>query len=377
MTLKSNIYLICGSGGVGKTTISAALGVKFAMEGKKAIVLTIDPARRLATALGIEGLTDEPRKIEIPHPGKTGEMQAMMLDTKRTFDRIVEKYAATDEAKQRIYQNKIYQHLSQMLAGTQEYMAMERLYEIYQQNHYDVIVVDTPPMQNALDFLAAPQKMMNMINNSMLHLLLKPSLSLGKSGLKFLEKGSQHILKIFDRITGFAFMQDISEMLIAFKELLGGFESRAGEVSDLLSDPSSNFITVCTTDENSISEVKQFHQQLKDYHYNSCCLIINRVYQGQAFTAEQLKSLYKKLKVNTTAKEAEILMENYKNFLPLIKKDKKNIAQISRIVGKKSIITIPLYLSDVHDIKGLQQVASAIPEFSPLSQIAIDLKGEG
>lgn len=345
---------------MGKTTLSAALGLKFALEGKKIIVLTIDPAKRLATALGLEHLTDEPKKIKIPTSGKKGEMWAMMLDTKRTFDRIVEKYAPSDDAKKRIYQNKLYQHMSQMLAGTQEYMAMERLFEIHQQNHYEAIIVDTPPMQNALDFLRAPQKMMNMINNSMLHLLLKPTLGLGKSSLKFLEKGSHQILKIFDRITGFAFMQDISEMLIAFQQLLGGFQSRANQVNELLSHPQSQFLAVCTTHDNSILELENFHNQLTENQYNLGHIIVNRVYDGTVFKPADMKSLYKKLCAKITKSEADLLMENYKNFLPLIKRDKKSIQHIRKIDKQSDVITVPLFLSDVHDLSGLKQMAQPI-----------------
>src|SRR3989339_318491 len=156
-----HIYIICGSGGVGKTTTAAALGLSLAGGGKKVLVLTIDPARRLATALGLTSLSDDPQLIKTDFSGAScGELWAMRLNTKRTFDRLVDKYASSRETRDRIFHNKLYQHLSKMLAGTQEYMAMEKLYEIDKQAVYDVIVVDTPPMQNAVDFLAAPLKMM-------------------------------------------------------------------------------------------------------------------------------------------------------------------------------------------------------------------------
>ncbi len=283
MTLsKSKIFITCGSGGVGKTTLSAALALKHAEAGKKTIVLTIDPAKRLATALGLKNLCDEAQKINIGKAAK-GEMWAMMLDTKRTFDRLVEHYASTEEAKNRILANSLYQHMSHMLSGTQEYMAMERLYEIQESNIYDVIIIDTPPMQNARDFLIAPQKMMNMINNSMLHILLKPTLSLGKSSFKFLEKGTEQILKIFDRITGFAFMQDISEMLLAFKDLLTGFESRAKLVEELLRSPQCSFLIVCTALQNSLQEANAFIDHLQTFKYSAQMMIVNRLYQGEVF----------------------------------------------------------------------------------------------
>ncbi len=369
---KQNIYLVCGSGGVGKTTVSASLGIKYALEGKKVIVLTIDPAKRLANALGLKGLTDLPLRIDIKGLKKTknavvknygasrGELWAMMLDTKRTFDRLVDKYASTKEARDRIFHNKLYQNLSKMMAGTQEYMAMERLYEIFQEKRYDVIIVDTPPMQHANDFLAAPAKMMNVINNSMLHVLLKPTMSLGKTGLKFLEKGSKHILKIFDRVTGFAFMQDLSEMLIAFQGLLTGFQSRASEVDALLKDPLTKFVLICTSTENSYTEANVFSKQLQERQYQLGSIIINRIYPNLTLSAHKLKEIQAGLTKSMGADKALSLIENYKRFLPLIKQDRKWIREIQALVAKEQLQTIPLFLSDVHDLDGLFMMMSEL-----------------
>lgn len=347
------IYLICGSGGVGKTTVSAALGLKFAREGNKTMVLTIDPARRLATALGLKDFTGEPKRVAVAGDATGGEFWAMMLDTKSTFDRIVEKYAPSKETRDRIFSNKLYQHMSHMLAGTQEYMAMEQLFEIHQSSRYDVIIVDTPPMQNARDFLAAPFKMMDMINNSMLHLLLKPTMRLGRSGMN-------HILRIFDRITGFAFMQDVSEMLIAFQDLLAGFESRACQVQTLLASPAARFIAVCTTHDYSVGEIRDLQGQLHEMNCELRYVVVNRVYEGPLFTQARLKSLAKELATVTTEARAGMLIENYRRFMPLIRNDRRMIAAISKLINKDRILTVPLHLSDVHDVDGLSQMAAAI-----------------
>ncbi|MBF0104123.1 MAG: ArsA family ATPase [Deltaproteobacteria bacterium] len=356
---ETRVLLVCGSGGVGKTTIAAAMGLKMSLAGYKTIVLTIDPAKRLADSLGIKSLSDEPEKITLPE-NNGGEMWAMMLDTKRTFDRIIEKYASSAETRNKIINNKLYQHMSQMLAGTQEYMAMERLYEIYKQNTFDVMIVDTPPVQNARDFLSAPQRMMNMINNSMLHLLLKPSLSLGKSGLKFLERGSQQILKAFDRITGFAFLQEMSEMIVAFKDLLGGFETRASEVNSLLKLDTTHFVIVCTTNANSIMETQDFFKQISDQGFNLKKIIINRVYEGNVLSPEKIKSCRDELVGQFSPAEADLLIDNYRLFVPMIKKDKRQITSITNSVGNDYVSTIPLFLSDVHDIKTLKMVADVM-----------------
>ena len=326
------------------------------MQGYKTIVLTIDPAKRLADSLGIQDLTDTPRQIDLKDT--QGEMWAMMLDIKRTFDRIVERYAPSAEVIEQIYANNIYRHMSQMLAGTQEYMAMERLYDIHQQGEYDIIILDTPPTQNAMDFLAAPQRMINLINNSILDILMKPTVFIGKSGLKVIEKGTRRIVKIFDKIAGVDFLQDISEMFIAFSALLGGFESRAELVGQLLAHPSCRFISVCTTTDNSLSEARNFRAQLEQFHYHLDQIIINRIYAGQAlanpddYTAE--------LSQYFSAKESRLLLDNYRKFLPLIKNDQDNIMELTHIFGRKNITTVPLFLSDVHDLDSLKKVSAAL-----------------
>jgi anion-transporting ArsA/GET3 family ATPase len=361
MNKQPQIYLVCGSGGVGKTTVSAAMGLKFSKQGKKVIVLTIDPARRLADALGISELDDTPRLIQYPAAKKnSGELWAMMINTKRTFDRLVEKYASSLESEQRIKGNRLYQHMSNMMAGTQEYMAIERLYEIYQTEEYDVIIIDTPPMQNAIDFLVAPQKMMHIIRDSMLHILLKPSMSLGKSGLGLLEKGAKQILKAFDRITGFAFLQDLSEMLIAFQDMLEGFETRAQQIRELLLMPSSHFTLVLTTHEHALNEAERFTTLLKKLEYHLEYIVFNRVYHGQSHRAKELEGIQKKLKKHYGKSLSDLLMQNYLRYLPLIKRDTKRIKDFPQVSAEQQCSQIPLFLSDVHDIKSLEKISNRL-----------------
>lgn len=359
MTQTLKTFLICGSGGVGKTTVSAALGLKYALAGKKAIVLTIDPAKRLATALGISELNNIPKKIETN--GK-GEMWAMMLDTKKTFDSIVEKYAPSKEAMNAILENRVYRHMSQMLAGTQEYMAMEKLYEIHQLHDYEIIVLDTPPMQNAKEFLAAPQKMVNMISNSMLQLLLKPAIFFGKPGFKIIEKGTKQIFKVLDRIAGLTFLQELSEMFILLKDLLAGFSTRAAKVRSLLANPDCHFVSVCTTSENSILEAYEFQQQLEVFKNRLSKIIANRVYTGKLLPSKKLKELKTKLKSYYSNEHAELLIKNYNKFIPLVQRDQEKIEQLQALVGENKVITIPLFLSDVHDLDSLQEVATELAD---------------
>ena len=354
----TEVLLVCGSGGVGKTTVSAALGLHFAQLGKKVVVITIDPAKRLATALGLNALLNTPQKITT-----AGELFAMQLDTKKTFDQIVRRYASSAEVCEKIFANKIYQHMSQMLAGSQEYMAIEKLYEIWQQQNFDVIILDTPPVQNAVDFLAAPDKLSNMISNSMLHLLIKPSVAIGKVGMRFFAKGSQQILKIFDRLVGFAFLQDISDMLVLFEDLLSGFHDRAAATKSLLQSADTRFIAVGTTEPNSVAETMLFQERLQELGYHLQKIIVNRVYPEKSATPQQIKKDQMALTEIYGAKDAAILTENYQRFLPLISKDAEQIMRLAKKTDRKNIVTIPLFLSDVHDIKSLEHIAEHLQSF--------------
>lgn len=353
---KAQIYLMCGSGGVGKTTMAAALGLKLAKQGHRTVVLTIDPAKRLANSLGLKELGDAPQKILEKKSG-TAELFAMMLDTKRTFDHIVEKYAPSRQTVEKIFSNKVYQHLSQMLAGSQEYMAMEKLHEIWQQDEYDCIVIDTPPMQNAVDFLEAPRRMNDMINNSMLHLLLKPSMLLGKKGLRLFERGSQQILKVFDRVIGFAFMQDISEMLISFQELISGFQSRAMDVKTLLASEQTHFVIVCTTQQNSIAETKMFRKRLMQDGYGLHAIVANRIHLGQTNMAGKIRQDKMMLENILSGPDAESLIENYKKYLPLIKHDGHCLEDLKTVPTTGCLCTIPLFENDIHDLEGLSRLS--------------------
>lgn len=363
MSIKKNqnskVILVCGSGGVGKTTISASMAVAFASM-YKTVVLTIDPAKRLATSLGLNELSDKPTQISFKEGRKNISFDAMMLDTKSTFDRLVEQYAPNDEIKSKILSNKLYQHMSNMMAGTQEYMAMERLYEIEQTGEYELIIVDTPPMQNALDFIEAPQKMINMISNSMLHMLINPSFKLGKAGFKILGKGSQKILKVFDRITGFAFLQDLSEMLMSFQDLLEGFEKRASEIKALLAKPTTLFFAVGTTQKNSILEIESFQKYLEKNNYKLQKVILNRTHCSDILSPKNLKEAELQLTNSLGEKNSKILLNNYSSFLPLMKRDSQIVSSLSKVLRQENILTIPLFLSDIHSIESLKTLSKKL-----------------
>ncbi len=358
------LIVVCGSGGVGKTTTAASLGLKAAAMGKKVIVLTIDPAKRLATSLGLESLTGKPRKISSEMlseaVGETsGSLYAMMLDTKSTFDDLVVKYAPTKEIEKKILGNKIYQHLSEMISGSQEYMAMEKIYEIVSEEKYDVVVIDTPPTTHAIDFLEAPERMINAIGNSMIHLLIKPAVAVGQSGLKILEKGSKIVMKVFDRITGFAFLQDISEMLISFQHLLEGFQSRADEVKIILKDEQTTFVLVAACEDKSVAEVKVFNNKLKELDLPLSGLIVNRVYPyyPDYEPKKQMQELTKKVGDNLANKMA-VVFEEYQH---VARRDAGFIKELKASMGPgKFVSTIPLFDTDIHDMVGLYRLAKYV-----------------
>lgn len=353
-----SIILVCGSGGVGKTTVSATLAIKGAQLGRKVVVLTIDPARRLATSLGLKGLTGEPKKIQSPIFEKNGrgELYAMMLDTKRTFDQLISKYAPSKEIKEKILNNQIYQKLSDMIVGSQEYMAMEKLYEFSTTTDFDLIVIDTPPTTHAIDFLNAPSRMVGAISNSMIHLLVKPAMRMGKSGLKIIDKGAQIILKVFDRIIGFAFLQEMSEMLIAFHSLLDGFEGRAEEVKKILEARGTGFILVSAPEEKSVEEGVLFSQTLKKMNMALEGIVLNRMHPLYKKSARQRKLDLEQLVSVTDQNLAMKMMEIFDLYQKRAELDGAFAQRLGNLLQDKPMAQVPLFNSDVHDMKGLQKL---------------------
>lgn len=349
-----DLILVCGSGGVGKTTLSAGIALCHALQGKKTIVLTVDPARRLATSLGLENLGAKASRIREDIP-----LYAMMLDTKRTFDQLVEKYAPSKETEQKILKNKLYQQMSDMIAGSQEYMAMEKLYEIVQSQTYEVVVIDTPPTTHAIDFLEAPDRMVNALSNSMVHLLLKPTLKVGKSGLKLLERGSQLVLKVFDRITGFAFLQDISELLVAFRTLLGGFQNRAAEVKKILERPSTSFVLVASCEKHSSEEAAIFQEKLQRLGFHLEGIIFNRVHPNYSLKKSEKVLALEDLEDRFGKRLSQKMQDAFKKFQLRAGEDQRLIKEFeTKLTPDQYVTQIPLFEKDIHDIDGLMRLQS-------------------
>lgn len=361
---EKKIILVCGSGGVGKTTLAASLALKGASFGKKTIVLTIDPAKRLATSMGLAKLGGEPtrispKKIEAETGQKNIFLDAMMLNTKRTFDELITRYAPNTNVRDRILGNKIYLNLSNMMAGSQEYMAMEKLHDLVGRTDYDLIVVDTPPTTHAIDFLEAPDRMMSMLGDSMIHVLLKPAVAMGKSGFFLFDKGAKLILKVLDKITGFELLKDVAEMLDAFREMLGGFESRAAEVKKMLQSSEAVFVLVTANDERSVSEARFFDEKMKSLQLNLNGIIMNRCFPFSEASEKEIDEDLNELSKKYGPELAEKITQVRKTEEPLIEEEGVRQKEMKSLLEKgQFFLKIPLFQGDVHDLEGLWLIAS-------------------
>lgn len=264
--------ICCGSGGVGKTTASAALALKWALEGQRVAVLTIDPARRLADSLSIGEIGNAAVPVPLP-PGARGSLDAMMLDAKATFDELVRRLAPTDAAARRILANRYYQFASTRLGGAHEYMAMERLYELWHGGRYDVVVVDTPPTRHALDFLRAPERMASLMDEGVLRWLILPA---GRSGWRALELGSEAVASVLKRVLGEETAEEIAEFFDVFRDLWEGFRRRSLEVQSLLHGPRTRFLLISSPAPSAREDAVFFLQQLQARELPFGGFIVNR-----------------------------------------------------------------------------------------------------
>ncbi|GAA1320366.1 ArsA family ATPase [Streptomyces sanglieri] len=279
------IVVCCGSGGVGKTTTAAALGVRAAERGRKVVVLTIDPARRLAQSMGIDSLDNVPRRVPGIKGGRegedAGELHAMMLDMKRTFDEIVEAHADAERARA-ILENPFYQSLSAGFAGTQEYMAMEKLGQLRARDEWDLIIVDTPPSRSALDFLDAPKRLGSFLDGKFIKLLMAPAKMGGRAGMKFLNVGMSMMTGTLGKLLGGQFLRDVQTFVAAMDTMFGGFRTRADATYKLLQAPGTAFLVVATPERDALREAAYFVERLAAEEMPLAGLVLNRVHGSDA-----------------------------------------------------------------------------------------------
>jgi len=351
------ICICAGSGGVGKTTTSAAIAAGMAARGKKVAVLTIDPAKRLADSLGLAELGNTESQVDpalFEAAGVDcgdGELWAMMLDAKATFDETVRKHAADDESRERILNNRIYQQISNALAGSQEYMAMEKLYEIYEEGRYDLLVLDTPPSRNALDFLEAPRRLLQFIEGRSMQLFIKPT----GFGMKVLGRGTGVMFSVLKRITGLDLIEDLSEFFSAFSGMVGGFKERAEKVNELLAQDESTFLVVCGPADEPIAEAVFFHDKLEESGLPFGGVIVNKVHtEGRVQESEA--QVAKELRACLDDQLAAKVAENLDDYRALAERDARNIVELSAKMSGVNVIQVPYLAEDVHDLEGLMEI---------------------
>jgi anion-transporting ArsA/GET3 family ATPase len=331
------IVICAGSGGVGKTTTAAAVALGMAERGAKVVVVTIDPARRLADALGLEELGNEPHRVELP---LEGELWAMMLDSKRTFDQLIEHLAPDERTRDEVLGNRIYQQLSSAVAGSQEFTAIAKLYELDQEGGYDLLVLDTPPARNALDFLDAPSRLTRFFQGRAIRIFLRPAGILGK--------GSSLVFSVLRRVTGVDLLRDLSVFFRSLGGMIDGFTERARRVGALLEDPATTFLIVTAPRHDPVEEAIFFHRKLRDAGMPFGGVVVNRVHSAPA--GEVPEELGRALGARVAAAAEELTA--------LAQRDAANIDMLLAELADPPAIVVPELDDDVHDVEGLALMRS-------------------
>jgi anion-transporting ArsA/GET3 family ATPase len=354
-----DICICAGSGGVGKTTTSAAIATGMAARGLKVCVLTIDPAKRLADSLGLKELGNEaslvdPKLFEQRGIEMKGELWAMMLDAKATFDELVARQAPDEESRDRVLGNRIYQQISNALAGSQEYMAMEKLFELHTEGRFDLLVLDTPPTRNALDFLDAPRRLTQFIEGRSLRVFMRPT----GMAARVAGRGATVALGVLKRIVGFDLLADLAEFFNAFSGMVDGFQARAKRVNTLLADPRTCFLVVCGPQGEPIDEAVYFHRKLVEAELPFGGVIVNKVhYPAERLRGDNGDDLRQTLVERLGDGDlAERIAENFANYQALAERDARNIEHLAAELRTKGVIRVPYLDEDVHDLGGLAEI---------------------
>lgn len=373
------IAVLCGSGGVGKTSVAAATAVAAASQlGGKVLVLTVDPARRLAAALGLEGIGNTARRVHgdaFKEAGlePRGELWAAMLDTKQSWDELVLRHAPDDETAYRILDNSLYQNITARFVQSHDYIAMERLFDLHQQGEYDLIVVDTPPTRNALDFLEAPRRMSEFFGGRLLRWLTMPYRVGGRKGARFINFASRPFYQVADRILGSEFLEDIGEFFLEFQSMYEGFATRADAVEQLMHDRRTTFAVVTTLEPAPLHEAEVFIRELRERDFSLGALVLNRtlpdylrdpvagVAAGRMVgepgpVAEALAETGTEAlaDVARTTRVLRTIGDSFRNFAVLAKREaelRAELAQLPDVVAR-----VPDLEVDVHDLGGLAAI---------------------
>jgi anion-transporting ArsA/GET3 family ATPase len=361
--LKDKRVCIClGAGGVGKTTTSAAIGLGLAARGKKVAVVTIDPAARLASALGLDRLSGEPTLIDAALLAEhgvecEGELWAMMHDSKGTFDQIVTRLAQEEGEREEILANPIYRELSTAVAGSQELSAMAKLYELHYEHDFDVIVLDTPPSRNALDFLETPRRLLSFLEGRALRVFLAP----GGIAARVFGRSTGIVFSIFARVTGVDMLGDLSTFFRSLSGVIDGFGERTRGVNALLRDPTTSFMIVTSPEPEPAREVPFLAKRLHEANMPLGGLIINRVHLD-GLGERSLEQVQELLADDLGERLAQRVASNLADFDVLVRRDRQTIARLSEQLSEPAPILIPHLDAEVRDLAGLARLAAYLFE---------------
>ncbi len=355
--LEGKRICVCGgSGGVGKTTTSAAIALGMAARGAKVGVVTIDPARRLANALGLEELYNEPRRVEPSRLNAEGlkmegELWAMMLDPKRTFDELIERIAPDPERAAEIKANRVYAELSTAVSGSQEFTAVAKLYDLEREGDFDLLVLDTPPSRNALDFLDAPGRLTSFLEGRALKAFLRPT----GLGMKVIGRGATPFLGALRRVTGVDLLGDLSTFFALLGDMTDDFRVRARRVEKMLRAATTAFVLVTSAQTEPIDEAIWFRQTLQESGLPFAGVIVNRVHHDLLGSGES-DDVRASLRRSLGADLATRVAENFRDYHVLARRDAQNIERLQAELGGAPPILVPHLDDDVHDIEGLLRV---------------------
>ena len=350
---QKKILLCLGGGGVGKTTISASLALAAALRGRKVALLTIDPAKRLKDALGMPELASEPTRVAIDRLGAApgGELVASMLDAKRTFDQLVARFAPSLEAAQRILHNRLYQYVSGALAGSQEYMALEKLYEIATADTYDLLIIDTPPTHHALDFLDAPRRMIDLLGSQALSFLQRPSLALFGVGSRIAQAALEAILRALERFTGMKLLAEVADFIGGFEGMVDGFQSRADAVRRLLRDAQTAAVLVTSAEPLTVEETIAFYRELDRAGLCVGAVVMNRT------VPEALLGRVRR-RANPIPSELRRKLREARHELELLAdRDRRMAANLRAAAYGLPIAMVPAFARDVASLESLREIA--------------------
>jgi len=364
-----NVVICCGSGGVGKTTTAAVIALEGARHGRNACVVTIDPARRLANALGLDALADHPSEIDRSRwdgIGGTGRLSALMLDTKSTFDQLVTKNAGTPEQAQRILDNTFYRNISSALGGTQEYMAMEKLHELHDAGGFDLIVVDTPPTRHALDFLEAPKRIDDFLDRRVVRWFVRPYAAVGWSALRAVNRTASFILRRIEQATGVSALAEISDFFTSMSGLLENFHSRVERAYEVLRGAETAFVLVSGTEEEVLGDAEYLSTKMAELRMPLKGVVVNRVHReyrprgrGRGGRGEPgpedveaVRRLVEPLVGDADA--AARLAENFVDYQRLAFGECLRLEMFRTGLPKDiPVVRVPNFPRDVHDLAGL------------------------